>query len=157
MMNEIKGYRVSEKYIIVESNIEYKKNIKISAYTGKKNEIIGWLASHYQDLDILAAEQEKQEILTNEQFGWTAEERMEKLNRARNTTKILNWTGGLVGAWTLFWANPYEYAIIASICVPLISILTLKYFNGLIRIDERKIVLTHQYSRQFLHRVWGFV
>jgi hypothetical protein len=35
LLNEIKGYRIGEKYIIIESNNEEKKNIKVSTYFGK--------------------------------------------------------------------------------------------------------------------------
>ncbi len=138
MFDEIKGYRITDKYIFVESNNENKKKIKISTYLGKTNEIIEWLSENYSDLDIVKANQEKEEILNNEEFGWTAEQREEKLIKAHKTAKILNWTGGLIGAWTLFFANPYEYAIIASATFPIICVIVLKYFNGLIRIDERK-------------------
>lgn len=138
MFNEIKGYRITDKYIFVESNNENKKKIKISTYFGKTNEIVEWLSENYSDLDIVQANQEKEEILNNEEFGWTTEQREEKLIKAHKTAKILNWTGGLIGAWTLFLANPYEYAIIASIVFPIICVIVLKYFKGLIRIDERK-------------------
>ncbi|WP_437921615.1 hypothetical protein [Sphingobacterium sp. LRF_L2] len=138
MFNEIKGYRITDKYIFIESNNEQKKKIKVSTYVGKVNEIEEWLSEHYSDLDIIQANKEKEEILNNEELGWTTEQREEKLIKAQKTAKILNWTGGVIGAWTLFLANPYEYAIIASVTFPVICVIVLKYFNGLIRIDERK-------------------
>jgi hypothetical protein len=138
MFNEIKGYRITDKYIFIESNNKQKKRIKVSTYFGNLNEITEWLSEHYSDLDTIQAIQEKEEILNNEEFGWTTEQREEKLIKAQKIAKILNWTGGLIGAWTLFLAYPYEYAIIASIALPIICVIVLKYFNGLIRIDERK-------------------
>ncbi len=138
MFNEIKGYRITDKYIFIESNNEQKKKIKVSTYLGRVNEIEEWLSQNYSDLDIVQANQEKEEILNNDEFGWTTEQREEKLIKAHKTAEILNWTGGLIGAWILFLANPYEYAIITSIFFPIICVIVLKYFNGLIRIDERK-------------------
>jgi hypothetical protein len=76
--------------------------------------------------------------LNNDAFGFTQEQREEKLMKAQKVAKALNWAGGLIGAWTLFLAKPYEYAILASIAMPIIGIITIKYFGGLIRIDERK-------------------
>lgn len=138
MLDEIRGYRIEDNYIYIESNIESKKRLKISTYFGKVDEIVDWLTSYYLDLDMLNAEKEELEILANEELGWTIEQREEKLLKARKTAKILNWVGGLVGAWTLFWAGFYEYAVIASIIVPIIAIIALKLSAGLIRIDERK-------------------
>lgn len=137
-LDEIRGYRVAENYNFNEPNIESKKRIKVSTYLSRTDEIVGWLASSYPDLDLLNAEQEEQEILGNEELGWSVEQREEKLQKARKTAKTLNWIGGLVGAWTLFFAEPYEYAIIASIMVPIIAVVGLKLSAGLIRIDERK-------------------
>lgn len=138
MFNEIKGYRITDNYIFIESNNENKKKIKVSKYFGKLYEIEDWLYENYSDLDIVQANQEKEEILNNEELGWTKSEREKKLINAHKTAKILNWTGGLIGAWTLFLPNPYEYAIIVSVAFPIICVILLKYFNGLIRIDERK-------------------
>ncbi len=138
MFNEIKGYRITDKYIFIESNNENKKKLKVSTYFGKANEIAEWLAENYSDLDIVQANKEKEEILNNEEFGWTSEQREEKLIKAHKTAKIINWAGGLIGAWTIFLANPYEYAIIASIVIPIIFVIVLKYFKGLIRIDKKE-------------------
>lgn len=136
--NEIKGFRITDKYIFIESNNVNKKKIRVSTYFGKIKEIEEWLSANYSDLDIVQANQEKEEILGTEEFGWTSEQREEKLIKAHRTAKILNWTGGLIGVWTIFLSNPYEFAIIASIVFPIICVIILKYSNGLIRIDERK-------------------
>jgi len=129
LFSEIRGYRVVDKYIIIEPSIESKKEIKIGTHLSKSNEIIEWLSSQYPDLDVLNAILEEQEILSNEEFGWTTK-------NARKTSIILNWAGGIVGAWVLFWTDPT--AVIASIIVPLISIIALKLSRGLIRTDEVK-------------------
>jgi hypothetical protein len=138
LFNEIKGYRINDKHIVVEPNVPGKKAIKISIYLSKTNEIKEWLATHYPDLDMLNVANEVSEILSNHELGWTMEQREEKLNVARKTAKILNWSGCIVGAWTFFRPDPYEYAIIASIALPIISLLALKFSSGLIRIDHKK-------------------
>ncbi|MFT3823595.1 MAG: hypothetical protein QM731_06720 [Chitinophagaceae bacterium] len=137
--NEIKGYRVSDKHIFIESLDAGKRKIKVSTYFGKSGEIIDWLATHYRDLDISQADQEKEEILDNEAFGMTTELREQKLAKAIKTARFLNWAGALICIWTLFIPRPYEYAIIASVVLPVICLIALKYFRGLIRIDERKL------------------
>lgn len=138
LLGEIKGYRITDKYIFIESKNQQKKKIKVSTYFGKVYEIEEWLSENYADLDIVQANQEKEEILSNEEFGWTTDQREYRLIKAQKAAKTLNWSGGIIGTWTLFLANPYEYAIIASIAFPIICLIVLKYFNGIIRIDERK-------------------
>ncbi|WP_331962517.1 hypothetical protein [Ohtaekwangia sp.] len=137
MFDEIKGYRLNDKFILIEPTVQAKKKIKISTYFSKTNEIVDWLATHYSDLDLLDAETEKQEILNNAEFGWTTEQREEKLEQAKKASKILNWAGGIAGAWAWFFASPYEYAIIACLVIPIVAILVFRFFRGLIRIDEK--------------------
>lgn len=138
MLNEIKGYRISDKYIFIEPNAEGKKKIKISTYYAEVNEVIQWLSSNYRDLDVLRGIEEKNEILRNEEFGMSEEDRSLKLQNAKKIAKLVNIVGGAVAAWAIFYPKPYQYAIFASIIVPLIAIAGLKYFKGLIHIDQKK-------------------
>lgn len=138
MLNEIKGYRLTDKFIFIESKNENKKGIKISSYFEKTSEIKEWLSHNFSDLDIVQANMERDEILKNQEFGSNTEEREAKLTKAFQTAKILNWIGGSIGAWTLFFPTPYEYAILASILFPIICLIIIKYHKGLIRVDERK-------------------
>ncbi|TXK47539.1 hypothetical protein FVR03_09090 [Pontibacter qinzhouensis] len=138
LLEDIKGFRVSEHYIFIEPQSSNQKKIKISLYLGRSQDILNWLQLHFPDLDLLHAEQEEQQILQNEELGWTLEQREEKLQKARKTAKILNWAGGLVAAWTLFWPQPYAFAILVCLALPVIVVCVLKLFSGLIRLDERK-------------------
>lgn len=136
MLSEVKGYRVTKEFIFIESNNMNRGRLKISRYFGNTHEIVEWLSENYHDLDTVQADREKQEILQNQELGWTVEEREGKLLTARKTAKILNCVGAIIGAWTIFWAEPYEYSIIASIVFPILCLIVLKYYNGLIRLDE---------------------
>ena len=138
LFNEIKGYRTSDKFIFIESKNEHKKKIKVTTYFEKTDEIKTWLSNNFSDLDIVQIVNERKEILNNPEFGATSKEREIKLTQAFKTAKIINWSGGIIAAWTLLFPNPYEYAIIASIIFPLVCLVILKYHHGLIRTDERK-------------------
>ncbi len=135
---EIKGFQVEQNYIFVLPNTEKKKRIKISTYIGNSSELILWLSSNFPDLHQVNKEKEETEILDNFEYGRNVEERSSKLNQAKKVAKFFNWAGGLILVWTLFKPEPYEYAILASISLPVIATLTVVYFKGLIRIDEKK-------------------
>ncbi len=140
LFSEIKGYKVGveAQYIYILPNTHDKKRIKISTYVGKTDELIRWLSANFVDLRVENNAKEEREILDNYEYGRCEGERIEKLKNAKLTAKALNWAGGLVCAWTLFLAEPYEYAILASILVPLLSVLAAIFFRGLIKIDEKK-------------------
>ena len=136
--NEIKGYRVNDKYIVAEPYDREKKNIKISKYLSGSDEIISWFESRYPDLDQELQQEEVQEILADENLGFTEEERVQKLIRARNIARIMNWAGGLAAAWLYFYPKPYSLALVITLFIPLVCIAVIKLSKGLIRFDERK-------------------
>lgn len=138
MFDEIKGYRIVDQQIFIEPNTPHKKKIKISKYFAGTNEISEWLSENYNDLDQTQMIEETEDILHNDTFGFTKEQREEKLATARKVSKVLNWTGGLIAAWGFFYPKPYEYAIIAAVVFPVICLAAFRYSKGLIKFDERK-------------------
>lgn len=150
LLHEIKGYRTNDKFIVVEPKNKDKKNIKISKYFGKTSEITDWLVNNnYPDLDLSQEIEERKAILKNQEFGWNEAEREKKLLQARRVSKIINIIGSVVGAWLLFYPKPYEFAILPTIIFPIICLFVLRYFRGLIKIDEKK---NSAYPSIF----WGF-
>lgn len=83
-------------------------------------------------------EKEHKEILTNNDFGFKIEEREDKLKKARLFAKILNGLTAVVVVWMFFYPRPYTYLVIGCICLPLIGLLTVKFWKGLIQIDAEK-------------------
>lgn len=74
---------------------------------------------------------------TNE--GKTFKAVRKKIKRARRVTRTLNLAGIFVILWiVLFPDYYYEYVILLSIALPIISITAVIYFEGLIRIDSVK-------------------
>lgn len=133
---EIKGFTVNEQYIFVEPNAKEQKRIKISQYIGGYHEILTWLTTKYENLDIKNAQAEEQEILNYENVGWSREIREEKLSNAKKISKIINWLGGISFAWTLFYPKPYDYAVLSALIIPIIALIAVKS-SGLIRIDQK--------------------
>lgn len=136
--DEIKGYRITDKYLFIEPIDSEKKRVKISTYYSGCDEIEMWLSERFTDLDIEDALAEKNEVLEAGSFGWSEEEQAHKLAQAHKTAKFLNWTGGIIGGWILFYPRPYEAAIWLSAIFPLICLGCIKTHRGLLRLDEQK-------------------
>lgn len=135
--NEIKGYRATKNHLSIESNSKQKKHIKISKDFEKLDEIEAWLSANFTNLDIEDAYQYKEEVF-NKFSDLSKEHWDEKLVTAQKIAKILNWIGVAVGICTLLLTYLYEYAIIASIVFPIICLIVMKYFGGIIKIDFKK-------------------
>ncbi len=136
--DEIKGFFIDNQYIFVESNNTLKKTIKISSYTGGYGEILHWLSQYFTDLDAQNYQEELQDILSDESIGDSVNIREEKLIRARKLAKAVNWAAAISTAWVFFYPNPYQYAIIFTIAVPILALLVVKLSGNLIRIDEKR-------------------
>lgn len=136
-LGDIKGFTVNEQYIFLEPQTKDKKRIKISQYIGGYQEILFWLTENYANLDIENAQAEEQEILNNENIGWSRELREEKLSNAKKISRIINWLGGIAFAWTIFYPKPYDLAVLSALVIPIIALIAVKLSGGLIRIDQK--------------------
>jgi len=99
LFSEIKGFRIGDKAIIIESAVKDKKHITISTYYGESDEILDWLHTHYDDLDVVNIIAEEKNILTDHEFGRNAQEREHRLQQARRSTNLLNSIAIGVSAW----------------------------------------------------------
>lgn len=136
--DEIKGYKVNERWILIIPKDNKKKKIKVDRSMSGTQEALSWISEKFDDLDMVSKINEEEEILNNESIGWTREIREEKLRNARKTTKVLNILGIISFVWTVFFPVPYNYAILSTLTIPISTILATKFFSGLIRLDERK-------------------
>ncbi|MCX2745494.1 hypothetical protein OO013_16560 [Mangrovivirga sp. M17] len=137
-IDEVKGYTVNEQYIFVEPKSKNKKRIKISKYTGGYGEILFWFSLRFPDLDKVNTFEEEQDILSNETYGESLEIREDRLQKARKTSRVINWLAGLSSFWIIFYPTPYQFAILAGILIPITGLIAVKLSNGLIHIDEKK-------------------
>jgi len=138
MLSEIRGYRENDKYIVIEPVDKKMKRIKISMYFERTDEILGWLSDGYPNLDAINFNQEKEAILRYADFGGTEDQRAANLNHAAKIANGVNIVGVLAGGWTLFLPRPYAYAIMASIIMPIIALVIMMNFRGLIRLNQKQ-------------------
>lgn len=137
-MEEIKGYKRSQRGIHIVPMDPGLPTIGISLFYKKADELESWLERHYPDLDELAIKNEEQEILLKKEFGRNVEERNQNLQRAKKLAKFLNIFALVVGLWILFYPFPYFISTGIAIMFPLLVVIALNKYKGLIRIDEKK-------------------
>jgi hypothetical protein len=133
----IKGFKVDQNYLYYFSRNENDKKIKVSTYVSKFGELRAWSEQKFKNLDLAEFVNEEKEILENDEYGSTHEEREYKLARAKKTTKIINTISWIVAIST--WVYPHFYKIQILLCgiLPIIGLIIYKTSNGLIRLDEK--------------------
>jgi hypothetical protein len=136
--DEIRGYRKDENHIRIFPVKESQKEMKVSTYFKDAHLIIQWLATHYNDLDILEGDEEERQVLRNDEFGITEESRLQRLNQARKVSKIVNGGVWVLLVWLLAFPRYYAYGITICCLYPLIAIFVTLSYRGLISPDEYK-------------------
>ena len=134
--NDIKGYRITEYFTFIESRND-KTRIKLSNFYENRNELQDWLIWNYKNLNELEIIQEKQEILSKQDLGWTIEERESKFSKYKRLAKILNWSGGIIAIGTTLLLKASDYIILLCIVYPIFCLLAILFSKGLLTIDER--------------------
>lgn len=134
--NEIKGYRLLEKHIIIEPKTQGGKKIKIGSYITNHNGFVQWVMGNFADADQLDINDENTAILNNSNFGNSVKERAKKLANAFTVAKVLNWSGWGILIWTIFLPKPFLPPLLAAALLPIITIAVVWYFKGLLKVNE---------------------
>ena len=61
-IEEIKGYKITERSIVIEPNISHKQKIEISGDLGDYDEILAWCSRNLVDLYAQSSSEEEKEI-----------------------------------------------------------------------------------------------
>jgi hypothetical protein len=135
--DDIKGYRITEHFTFIESRND-KTRIKLSNFYENRNELQDWLIWNYKNLNELEIMQEKQEILSNQDLGWTIHERESNFLKYKRLAKILNWSGSIIAIVTILLLKKSDYVILLCIFYPIFCLLAILFSKGLLTIDERE-------------------
>ncbi len=131
---DIQGVRINDKYVYVIPKNESAKTISISTYIEDCEIWTSWLLSHFENLDENEYASEVKELYENVKFGRTQEERDRIIEKAELLTKVLNYVSIITSIWFLISPNPYNILTIINIMMPIIGLIIVFLYNGLIRI-----------------------
>lgn len=130
---EIKGYRLGEKIIKIESASLNVPKITISNFIDFANsdELTDFIKQHFKDLDAIDLENEKNKLLQDSSIGFTEQERNENLVNAKEKAIAYNLAGIMVFIAGLCFDN--KVISIILILYPLIGIIFMLFSKGLIK------------------------
>ncbi|MDH5598776.1 MAG: hypothetical protein OEY34_06620 [Cyclobacteriaceae bacterium] len=135
-IKNVKGFKQDQNYLYFIPSNTSDKRIKVSSYVGDFDQLVVWADSNLVNIDQVEFVDEKKQILENENFGRTSEEREDRLASALKLTKIVNIISWIVALSTFFYPHYYKIQIIACAALPMIGYLIYKSSNGLIKLDE---------------------
>ncbi len=87
---------------------------------------------------IMEINQTNDDSIDNEIFGWTEEEKKEKIKNANKVAIIITILGFILGTWTIHFGFFPKITIITAIIFAILCLVVLKYYNGIIIINPNK-------------------
>ena len=135
-MANLKGYRADWQYTYFVSINPTDPKIKIAYTLEDYANMQQWFTDRFPEIDQLAQEQEAAQVLIDPALGPTEEDRLTAVAQARQVAKVVNGAGIVAAAWLLH-LQPYRWAVVAAIAVPLLAVAALWLHRGTLRLDER--------------------
>jgi hypothetical protein len=136
-VEEIRGFKQDQNYLHFIPKDSQVKRIKVSTYVGKFGQLIDWSENNLTNLDREEVITDEREILENEEYGRTSEEREYKLSKARKLTKTLNTASWIIGLSTWIYPHFYQIQIVLCAILPIVGLIVYKTSKGLIKLDEK--------------------
>jgi hypothetical protein len=138
LLDEIAGFRRGEKNGLLLVPKSGEKPMVISNTLEGRQELEAWVKERYKDIDAESAAEVEAEVLHNERYGLTEEERGLRLKQARRIAGA-----GWIVAGTLFvlmfiaqWA--FGWLILITLIFPLAAVYLTWYYKGILRLYTTK-------------------
>jgi len=138
MLKDIAGYRFASYNYMYLVPKDGRRAMKISANFKDQKEIYAWVKMRYQDVDVVRQQQDREEILTNEKFGETEDDRWFNLKRANSMVTAASANALALLLWEIFYPQPYALLMILLLVAPWVAVYGTWYSRGLIRLTKRK-------------------
>ncbi|HEX8018994.1 hypothetical protein [Mucilaginibacter sp.] len=140
LRTHIKGFRINDKVIVIESLQAGYTKIKIRDYSsiGNLGELTKWLRENLRDLNKEEFETEKDQILANPELGYTNEERAVKFKTAARISGGYNFSAFALMFIFLFLFLDSNDIDIILLLYPLVGIVIIYLGNGLITLISKK-------------------
>ena len=132
-LEDIKGVRVGDKVITIESKLTPPSKLTIGNYIdySDSDEFKQYLLTHYVDLNDVDYKTELKDILSDSNLGLTEDDRKAKLKKAQYIAWSYNGLSLICAVAGLIWDN--NSSLLLLLLYPFFAILIIKSSNKLIR------------------------
>lgn len=114
------------------------RTMKVMLWIDDQKQIQEWAKENFKDELETEKQNEVSDILADEKFGSDEAQRSKSLKKAQKWIRVLNPFSTIVGLWALFYPRPYYPLAWTLILTPLLAMLSMLWFKGLIRFNVKK-------------------
>lgn len=129
--NDIKGCRIGQKVISLESNSGDKMTISNYSDLSDSSGLESWIKENFKDLDAIDLKQDEESVLHDSSLGYTVADREHKLKIAKRVAIAYNIVG--VAVFALIFLGKGHPIVIMGLFYPLLGIVIMKFSKGLIK------------------------
>jgi len=138
-VERIKGFQIlvvkSTRYLLLLPNDPKAKRIKISLSMKNASRLEEWARANTRDLDAEKYQRDLEEILANDEFGFTVEDRQAFLDRGTKVAKVINFASAGVMLWAFVMPTPYAWVMWCALLLPVPALAAGALFRGLVRLN----------------------
>lgn len=133
LLDEIAGYRTGSKGTVWLDLKSGARALTISNSMERQEEFLEWLRERYPDIDAERAREVKSEVLHDERFGDTEEERAGRLKKAWRLMFYSALTPSLL-IWVLIKPQPIRLLMMILLAIPILAVWLTWYYKGILRL-----------------------
>ena len=137
LLKEIDGYRTGKDNLF-EVVAKDGATISIPNTIERRDELLDWIKEKYADVDQRQNTAATEELLENENFGASREDRKAKLANAQLVSGVATGLAIALGAWAIFSDSYWELAMTALFLVPWAAIYLVWSYKGLLKLSSSK-------------------
>jgi len=138
LLKDIAGYRIAgynQLFLVPKSG---RKALQIPTGLERAKELHEWARARFDNTNMLQEQADTQEILADQRFGQTQDDRWLSLKRAKGIASAGSANGLALLLWVMFYPQPYEWLMIILLIVPWVGVYGTWYSRGLIRLTAKK-------------------
>lgn len=138
LLDEVSGFRRGDKEGIVLVRKNGEKSLSIPGTVERRAELLDWLKERFPDINAQAALEVTEEVLHDERYGLTEEDRKRRLSQARKLMIYSAFVVPIFFAWALISQRPPNLVIWILMAFPLLAIWLTWSYKGILRLYVSK-------------------
>jgi len=138
LLDEVSGFRRGDKEGIVLVRKNREKPLSIPGTVERKKELLDWLMERFPDINAQAAAGVTAEVLHDERYGLTEEDRSRRLSQARKLTLYSAFVVPVFFVWAFLSQRPPNLVIWILMALPMMAVWLTWSYKGILRLYMSK-------------------
>jgi hypothetical protein len=138
LLDEVAGWRSGDKNSILLVLKSGERPLTISGMLEQRKEVKNWVEERFTDIAAQLAKEVTEEVLHDERYGLTEEDRARRLKQARKMAGYGTVISPLLFLWVFLDPEPLNFLMIVLLAIPFAAVLLTGYYKGILRLYTTK-------------------